>query len=113
MHYPSGYMSRREMALIALTMNTENGSPDPETIPPRPRNVRHRFSRSRAFFSEEDPDATAFLNALEGLNAGDYSVRLPLHWTGTARRAAAAFEGIVLASERAGERKRRTAKICR
>ncbi|MBV8585099.1 MAG: HAMP domain-containing protein, partial [Verrucomicrobia bacterium] len=82
-------------------MNTENGSPDPETITPRPRNLRPRFSRSRTFFSEDDPDATAFLNALEGLNAGDYSVRLPLHWTGTARRAAAAFEGIVVAIERA------------
>ena len=53
----------------------------------------------QALFSNRDPDSRALLNALTKLKSGDYSVRLPLHWSGTARKVADAFNEIVLTDQ--------------
>ncbi|MBV9874570.1 MAG: HAMP domain-containing protein [Verrucomicrobia bacterium] len=53
----------------------------------------------QALFSNRDPDSRALLNALTKLKSGDYSVRLPLHWGGAARKVADAFNEIVLTDQ--------------
>jgi HAMP domain-containing protein/signal transduction histidine kinase/DNA-binding response OmpR family regulator len=86
-------------------MNPQNGLSPQSTITARPRPKRAKKTppdrAKRSFWSEKHPDSRAFLNALIALKAGDFSVRLPLHWTGIGRKAADAFDEIVAANERA------------
>ena len=83
-------------------MKTSNGSVQAsataEQSSGKPRS-RPRAGGEQALFSDRNPDSRALLNALTKLKSGDYSVRLPLHWSGTARKLADAFNGIVLADE--------------
>src|ERR1700747_372137 len=85
-------------------MKTSNGSvrvrATAEQRVEKPRS-RPGADSEQALFSNRDPDSRALLNALTKLKSGDYSVRLPLHWSGTARKVADAFNEIVLTDEAA------------
>src|ERR1700676_2344904 len=45
-------------------------------------------------------DTTALLNALSGLKKGDFTVRLPVEWTGTAGKVADTFNEVVELNQR-------------
>src|SRR5246127_670868 len=83
-------------------MKTSNGSvrvrATAEQGGGKPRS-RPGADSEQALFSNRDPDSRALLNALTKLKSGDYSVRLPLHWSGTARKVADAFNEIVLTDQ--------------
>src|SRR6201981_19378 len=83
-------------------MKTSNGSvrvrATAEQTGGKPRS-RPGADSEQALFSNRDPDSRALLNALTKLKSGDYTVRLPLHWSGTARKVADAFNQIVLADQ--------------
>ena len=53
----------------------------------------------QTLFSNRHPDSRALLNALCKLRSGDFSVRLPLHWNGTARKVADTFNDIVVSDQ--------------
>lgn len=66
----------------------------------RDRRKKSLSDSTDGFWSEVNGSATALLNALTSLRSDDFSVRLPLHWTGMAGQAANAFTEIVVSSER-------------
>ena len=49
-------------------------------------------------------DATAILTALTALKKGDFSVRLPVDWTGVAGKVADAFNDVIELNERMAQR---------
>src|SRR5260221_14796938 len=50
----------------------------------RDRRKKSLSDSTDGFWSEVNGSATALLNALTSLRSDDFSVRLPLHWTGMA-----------------------------
>src|ERR1700739_1441295 len=83
-------------------MKTSNGSvrgrATAEQRVDKPRS-RPGADSEQALFSNRDPDSRALLNALTKLKSGDYSVRLPRHGSGAARKVADAFNEIVLTDQ--------------
>jgi HAMP domain-containing protein/signal transduction histidine kinase/CheY-like chemotaxis protein len=81
-------------------MKTENSSAPPEGVKRAGQRVGRGKSAAKNGWFRKDPEATVLLRALTALHAGDFSVRLPLHWNGIAQKTADIFEEIVLASDR-------------
>src|SRR5258708_17835002 len=54
----------------------------------RDRRKKSLSDSTDGFWSEVNGSATALLNALTSLRSDDFSVRLPLHWTGMSGRGA-------------------------
>src|ERR1700751_3961538 len=85
-------------AYLPTFMKTSNGSAHAgarvEQGGSNPRSKPGAASE-QALFSDRNPDSRALLNALTKLKSGDYSVRLPLHWSGAARKVADALREIV------------------
>src|SRR5215469_3739609 len=57
-------------------------------------------SRMRNSIRETGFDSRTLLHALSALKSGDFSVRLPLDWTGIAGKAADTFNEVVILNER-------------
>src|SRR5258708_5713488 len=66
----------------------------------RDRRKKSLSDSTDGFWSEVNGSATALLNALTSLRSDDFSVRLPLHWTGMAGQAANAVSEDVVSNER-------------
>src|SRR5260221_5853332 len=71
----------------------------------RDRRKKSLSDSTDGFWSEVNGSATALLNALTSLRSDDFSVRLPLHWTGMAGRGAHEFTVVFVFSEAEGKKK--------
>lgn len=56
-------------------------------------------------------DMVAVLNALSALKKGDFSVRLPVEWTGIAGRVSDTFNDVIALNERMASELSRVAKV--
>src|SRR5438874_5697731 len=56
-------------------------------------------------------DTAALLNALNGLKKGDFSVRLPVEWTGVAGKVADTFNDVIDQNERMGSELERLSRV--
>src|SRR5205807_9053699 len=56
-------------------------------------------------------DTAALLNALNGLKKGDFSVRLPVEWTGVAGKVADTFNEVVELNERMAKELERLSRV--
>src|SRR6516225_10018135 len=72
----------------------------------KPRRLRQRATASDSpdrFWTEVHPQTTLLLNALRALKNGDFAVRLPLDWDGTAGKVADTFNEVALSKERTAQ----------
>jgi hypothetical protein len=80
-------------------MKSQNGLVSAQARSPKRDRKKRKLSAKNGFWSEENPSAAALLNALTSVKSEDFSVRLPLHWTGMARQVADTFAEVVVSSE--------------
>src|SRR6202453_1236712 len=89
----------------------KNGSVKKNGVQNRIRAERFVPQFAQPLFASGDIDIKQLLNALTALKKGDFSVRLPLDWNGTAGKIADAFNDVVERNERMAQELERLSRV--